>query len=586
MVYVTAAASTVLTVLVIVWVIKRGSPDAPAGADQSEGITQMLRRGLPENYPRVVFTDVADEAGILFNHFPAARTTQLPEDMGSGAAWGDYDNDGDLDLYVVNITGPLTWTAEQIQASVGNALFRNDGHGRFSEIAKQAGVDHRGCDQGVAWGDYDGDDDLDLYVTAYGSNVLYRNNGDGSFDDVTHQAGVDDDRYSTGVAWGDYDRDGDLDLYVANYVAYRAGDDEDRAKMTNQYKTPVPFTLNPSSYPPLPNRLFRNNGNGRFTDVTAEAGVANETGRSLTVTFCDFNMDGWPDLYVANDVSANGMYQNLGNGRFADISASSWAADYRGAMGLAVGDFDRDEDMDIFLTHWIAQENGLYSNMRTEFADLDFDSLRFRDIADGVGLGEIALDYIGWGTDFFDYDNDGLLDLAVFNGSTFENPENTRELLPMKSMLFWNRGRQGYYNVASAAGESLNRAIVGRGAAFADYDDDGDVDVFVVVHGGRGMLLRNDSQGANHWLKVRTVGRPPNTRGVGARLRLAAGGAVQLREIDAGHSYLSQNSLEAEFGLGETSLVDSLVVTWPSGERQVLTELPVDQTVTVTQTGH
>jgi hypothetical protein len=254
-------------------------------------------------------------------------------------------------------------------------------------------------------------------------------------------------------------------------------------------------------------------------------------------------------------------------------------------MGLAIGDFDGDEDMDIFLTHWIAQENGLYSNMRTEFADLDFDSLRFRDIADGVGLGEIALDYIGWGTDFFDYDNDGRLDLAVFNGSTFENPDNKRKLLPMKSLLFWNRGRRGYYNVASVAGEAFNREIVGRGAAFADYDDDGDVDVFVVVHGGQGMLLRSENDNTNHWLKVRTVGRPPNTGGVGARLRLVSDGNVQLREIDAGHSYLSQNSLEAEFGLGAVTTVDSLVVTWPSGERQVLTTLPVDRTVTVTQAG-
>jgi hypothetical protein len=350
-----------------------------------------------------------------------------------------------------------------------------------------------------------------------------------------------------------------------------------------QYQVTVPFTLNPSSYMPQANRLYHNLGNGRFEEVAEMAGVDNPTGRSLSVTWCDFNNDRRPDLYVANDVSANGMFQNLGNGSFADIGASSWAADYRGAMGLAIGDFDNDDDFDIFLTHWIAQENGLYSNMRTEFEDMDSDSLRFRDIADGVGLGEIALNKIGWGTEFFDYDNDGLLDLLIINGSTFENPENTRQLIPMKSMLFWNRGDKGYFNVAEVAGASLKREIVGRGAAFADYDNDGDVDVYVVVHGGIGMLLRNDGGNSNHWLKVQTIGRAPNTHGVGAQLRLVASGASQLREIGAGSSYISQNSLEAEFGLGASTVVDSLIVTWPSGEIQIMTQLDVDRTVVVSE---
>jgi hypothetical protein len=505
--------------------------------------------------------------------------------MGSGAAWGDYDNDGDLDLYAVNFSGPLSWTEEQLAEAGGNALFRNSGDGTFDEVAADAGVNRAGWGMGAQWGDYDGDGDLDLYVTYFGPNLLYRNNGDGSFTDVSAQAGVDDAGYGAGCAWSDYDLDGDLDLYVANYVDFRLGDEADRDEMTAQYQTPVPFTLNPSSYSPQPNLLYRNNGDGTFEEVAHEAGVDNPTGRSLTVTFCDFNVDGLPDIYVANDISSNGMFQNLGNGKFADIGASSWAADYRGAMGLAVGDFDSDLDMDIFIAHWIAQENSLYSNMLTELEDIAPDSLRFRDVADAVGLGEIALKYIGWGTDFFDYDNDGMLDILVVNGSTFQDPEDTRLLIPMKPMLFWNKGRSGYFNVADVSGECLLRAYVGRGAAFADYDDDGDVDVFILAHGGKAMLLRNDGGNRNNWLKVRAVGKPPNTHAVGARLHLMAGELYLIREIGAGNSYISQNSLEVEFGLGDTPKVDSLRIIWPGGDVQMLRDLPANQVVQVIQEG-
>lgn len=583
LVYFTGIATVVLIGAVLYYVVRRSGGGTASGDDTSSGITQSLLRNIPTDHPAVVFTDVSEEAGVIFHHFDAARSTLLPEDMGSGAAWGDYDKDGDLDLYVVNFSGPLSWSAEQLAAARGNALFKNNGDGTFTDVAPEADVDRRGWGMGAQWGDYDGDGDLDLYVTYYGPNVLFRNNGDGTFSDVTAQAGVGDDSYSAGAAWGDYDLDGDLDLYVANYVDFRLAENADRARKTAQYQSTVPFTLNPSSYEPLPNKLFRNNGDGTFEEVAEKLGVHNPTGRSLTVTFCDFNADGLPDIYVANDVSANGMYQNLGKGTFADIGASSWAADYRGAMGLAVGDFDNDEDMDIFITHWMAQENTLYSNMLTELKDVAPDTLRFRDVADGVGLGEIALQYVGWGTDFFDYDNDGLMDLLVINGSTFENPDNTRLLIPMKSMLFWNRGKRGYYNVASVSGECFTREIVGRGAAFADYDNDGDVDVFVVVHGGKAMLLRNDGGEKNHWLKVRTVGRSPNTHGVGARLRLVAGGLTQIKEIGAGNSYISQNSLEAEFGLGETDHVELLEVTWPGGKVQTLHNVPADQVVSVVE---
>jgi hypothetical protein len=581
--YISGIVLVIFTIAITIFVLRHSDPRNNSDDSGSAGITTSLVRQLPGEYPSVIFSNVSSEAGIVFHHFDAVRSTLLPEDMGSGAAWGDFDNDGDLDLYVVNFAGPLTWSEKEIASARGNALYRNNGDGTFSDIGPQSGVDHRGWGMGAWWGDYDGDDYLDLYVTCYGPNILYKNNGDNTFTDVTRKAGVGDDGFSAGAAWGDYDMDGDLDLYLCNYVDFRMSDDAEQNQKTSQYKISVPFTLNPSSYEPSANRLYRNNGNGTFTDVARELGVHNPTGRSLSATFCDFDHDGLPDIYVANDVSSNAMHQNVGDGKFIDIGASSWAADYRGAMGLAVGDFDNDEDMDIFLTHWISQENTLYSNMLMELKDVTPDTIRFRDVADGVGLGQIAIPLIGFGTDFFDYDNDGLLDILVVNGSTFENPDNTRLLIPMKSMLFWNKGKRGFYDLTRVAGDCLREKIVGRGAAFGDYDNDGDVDVFIVVLGGQPMLLRNDGGEKNHWLKVRTIGLSPNTRGVGARLKLIAGGSIQIREIGAGNSYISQNSLEAEFGLGENERVELLEVIWPGGDKQTLHDIPADQIIILNQ---
>ncbi|HWR82343.1 MAG TPA: CRTAC1 family protein [Candidatus Deferrimicrobium sp.] len=582
LVYITGLLSLLGTALVIYLVVRRNGSGA-ATVETSSGITQVLKRELPQNLPSVQFVDVSEQAGIVFHHFNATRSSLIVEDMGSGAAWGDYDGDGDLDLYVVNFAGSISWTVAQRAQTRGNALFRNRGDGTFEDVAEQAGVDTRVWGMGAQWGDYDGDGDLDLYVTCYGPNILFRNHGDGTFRDVTAKAGVGDEGFSTGAAWSDYDRDGDLDLYVANYVEFRPGDTQGSAQSTYQYQMVVPYTLNPSSYEPAVNRLYRNNGNGTFAEVARQSDVHNPTGRSLAATFCDFNNDGLPDIYVANDVSANAMYQNVGKGRFIDISASSWAADYRGAMGLAVGDYDNDLDLDIFLTHWIAQENALYSNMLVEFSGMGSDSLRFRDVADAVGLGEISLDFVGWGTEFFDLDNDGRLDLFVVNGSTFEDPADRTKLIPQENMLFWNRGDSGYFNIAGVVGASFPEKNVGRGAALADYDDDGDVDIFVQVHNGRARLLRNDGTTGNHWLKVQAVGRRPNTHAIGTKLRIVAGDKSQIREIGAGNSYLSQNSLEAEFGLGTHARIDLMVITWPSGDTDTLTDVACDQTLRVVE---
>ncbi len=551
---------------------------------QVEGITQDLSRALPTDYPRVQFTDVTEQAGIHFTHFPATRTTQLPEDMGSGAAWGDYDGDGWPDLYGVDIAGPLNYTPEQMTHSPGgNRLYHNNHDGTFSDVTERAGVGFKGIGMGAAWADYDNDGRLDLVVTSYDRIILYHNNGDGTFTDVSKTAGLDKFRgFWTGAAWGDYDRDGNVDLYVCGYVKYNFRN-EDLSKSSMQYTTLVPFTLNPSSYPPERNLLLHNNGDGTFTEVGKQAGVQDVTGRSLSAVWYDFNGDGWPDLYVANDVSESAMYLNLHNGKFKPIAHEAWVSDYRGAMGLAVGDWDRDGDPDIFITHWIAQQNALFDNLRyTRAGGGKPGPLRFEDVADTVGLGQISLNSIGWGTSFFDYDNDGQLDLMVVNGSTFQDDKDPHHLVPMKNFLFWQKSPEdGFFEVGAVSGAVFQQAHVGRGAAFADYDNDGDMDVFIVNQEGRSMLLRNDGGNKKNWIKVRVNCTKSNRTGFGTKIEIEAGGQAQYDQIGGQASYLSQNFQEAHFGLNHEKEVQRIKVTFPSGIVRMLEHVPANQIVTV-----
>jgi hypothetical protein len=438
---------------------------------------------------------------------------------------------------------------------------------------------------GAAWGDYDNDGWLDLVVSAYGDNVLYHNNGDGTFADKTLEAGLGGSPgFWAGLCWGDYDRDGFLDLYVTGYVKYRYLTDQ---RETLQYDVEQPAGINPSSFEPERNLLYRNNGDGTFSERAAQAGVSGETGRSLGAVWADFDDDGWPDLYVANDVSDNVLYWNQQNGTFRDISLAARVADYRGAMGIAVGDWDGDEDVDMFVTHWIAQENALYSNLRSELRALGSETpqpLQFIDVADRYGLGQVALAFIGWGTSFIDYDNDGRLDLFVVNGSTLQEDRDPQLLVPMTDQVFWNRGADdGFYDVSSVSGEYFGQAHVGRGAAFGDYDNDGDVDVFVVSNGGPGVLLRNDGGNHRRWLSVRLAGTRSNRSAVGARLRLVAGGTVQVREVGTQGPYLSQNSPIQHFGLGTLTAADTLEIRWPSGFRQVVLGPVSNQILQITE---
>ncbi len=543
---------------------------------------------------RVAFRDAAEAAGLRFRHFFGRRSSQLPEDMGSGLAWGDYDGDGFPDLFLVNESGPLTLTPDEVQRSPARGtLFHNNGDGTFADVTDAAGLDVRGWGMAAAWGDYDGDGRLDLFVTRYGTNLLFHNDGHGRFAEVTDQAGLGAiDGFWTGASWADYDRDGDLDLYVCGYVRYRF-DPADKSRSALQFQSVVPFTLNPSSYPPERNLLYRNDG-GVFHEVGREAGVDNPTGRSLSASWADFDGDGWPDLYVANDVSDNAMFLNLRNGRFKDISHSAWVADYRGAMGLGVGDFDNDGDLDIFITHWMAQENALYVNESSRMKLTADAPLRFVDQADLTGLGQIALDVIGWGTGFFDFDNDGRLDLFATNGSTFQEESDPTRLIPMRNFLFWNAGEQGFYEVGKVSGAPLAIPNVGRGSSFADYDGDGDLDVAVMVHGGPVRLLRNDGGNAGAWIRVVLRSSPAlasgplrsTTYATGAVVRATARDGTQIRVVGGQSSYLSQEPPgEVFFGVGRAERIEALEVRWPSGRVEAFADLPTRTTLRLDEGG-
>jgi tetratricopeptide (TPR) repeat protein len=431
---------------------------------------------------------------------------------------------------------------------------------------------------GAAWGDYDGDGRPDLAVSGYRALRLFHNEGGGRFtaDPALPELGG----YWAGISWADFDNDRDLDLYVCGYVRYEEHQGG-AVRTSQQYGTAVPYTLNPASYEPERNLLFRNDG-GRFTEVAQGYGVSNPEGRSLGALWHDFDGDGWLDLYVANDISDNALYLNHGGETFEDVSLAAWVADYRGAMGLAAGDWNRDGDDDLFVTHWVAQENALYDSRLADLrragpppapqgeAAPQPPRLSFTDQAAPLGLGQIALPVVGWGTEFADFDGDGWLDIVVVNGSTFETAEEPKRLRPQAPFLFWNQRGERFHDLAPLS-DLLSKPRVGRGLALADVDRDGDLDLLWVDLGSGVQLLRNDLQ-TGRWIELDLKSRGPGGEltgsGEGATL-VARVGDVELRRTVGGASYLSQSSRTVHFGLGEAERIDELTVRWLGGEPQV-----------------
>ena len=538
----------------------------------------------PLTLQAVTFVDVTDKAGIHFQHSSGTRSSLLPEDMGSGAGFADIDNDGDIDLYIVNIPHPLTQDVRP--DSKTNVLYRNNGDGTFTDITQTAGVGHRGYGMGCVFADYDGDGHVDLYVTNYGANVLYRNNGDGTFRDVTETAGVGCELWSTGAAFADVDSDSDLDLYVCNYVTYDLDKLEQMQEESLQSGKPVPSALNPHVFEPQDNVFYRNNGDGTFTDVTTELGIAAPGGRSMQCLFSDFDGDNDLDLYVANDTSVNYVYRNAGDGTFTDVSDESWAADFRGSMGLTAGDYDGDGDVDLFMSHWVDEENTLYRNLLAESSLQNPPTgahIRFVDESYSAMLAEVSMKQIGWGTALFDYDNDGDLDIFVTNGSTFQELENPEVLIPQADALYRNNGDGTFSDVSEMAGITALPTRVGRGATFGDYDNDGDVDIFIVNNHAAPILLRNEGGNRNNYMHVELIGTDQNRNAIGAKIQLKTADRIQGREVYAGESYMSSNSFIVEFGVGDATQIETLQVIWLNGDVQKLHNIPANQRIRVTQ---
>ena len=522
---------------------------------------------------RVQFVDVAEEVGVVAQNVSGdSEQTYLVDSMMGGSAFFDYDQDGDLDLYILNGSKVVGFPDQEHPR---NTLYKNE-QGKFVDATDEANLGDAGWGMGCAVGDYDNDGDLDIYITNFGRNVLYANQGDGTFADVTEYAQVGDERFGTGCAFLDYDSDGYLDLYVANYV------DFEHFLQTTPNKSymwkGLRVHFGPRGMKGGGDILYRNQGDGTFADVTVEAQVVDQDKLyGMGVVGGDYDRDGDVDIYVANDTGANFLYQNQGDGTFADIgwmigAAYGESGEAQGCMGIAYGDYDNDLYQDILVTNFWEQTNTLYHNDRgTFFSDLSFDA----------GVGKESFQFLAWGTEFFDYDNDGDKDLFVANGHLFPQLDraNLGTSYAQTNQLFENLGDGTFAEVSQLSGEGLKIKKVSRGASFGDYDDDGDLDIFVLNLNDRPTLLRNDGGNKNNWLMVKTIGTASNRDGIGARIEVRSGELAQSAEIRSGASYLSHNDLRVHFGLGQRETIDSLVVRWPSGLEERFENLSANRLV-------
>jgi hypothetical protein len=522
-----------------------------------------------------VFVDIAEKVGItLMNICGGAQKDYIVEANGNGAAFLDYDNDGEVDVLIVNGS---TIEHHNKGGDPMVALYRNVG-GHFVDVTDSAHLRKNGWGVGSCIADYNNDGFPDVYITAYGPNVLFRNNGDGTFTDLTASAGVGDARWGTGCAFGDYDRDGSVDLYVANYVSFdekivrpRGANDLCRYMGADVFCGPV-------GLPGQPDVLYHNNGDGTFTDVTAKAGIRDPNYYGFGVIFSDLDNDGWPDIYVANDSQPNLLFRNNRNGTFSEAGLSSGAAlneagRAQSGMGVAVGDYDGNGLPDIFVTNFARDTNTLYKNLGNMF---------FVDSTVSAGLGEISLPYLGWGASLADFDNDGRPDIFVANGQVY--PQVDRLNVGQK---YFQR-KELYRNLGNGKFEEIGRAspdfMIGkssRGAAVADSDDDGDLDILVININDRPSFYRNDGGNRNHWVGFHLEGTRSNRSAIGARVEIEAGGRRQVSYVLSGGSYLSQNDLRVHFGLGDDARVDRVRIRWPNGNSEERGPVEADRVIMI-----
>jgi hypothetical protein len=521
------------------------------------------------------FTNIAREAGLNAKTvFGGEKSnTYLLETTGTGAAAFDFDGDGWLDIFLVNGTVLEGFPKGQEPT---NHLYRNKGNGTFEDVTARAGLTQSGWGQGVCTGDYDNDGDDDLYVTYWGQNRLYQNNGNGTFTDVTTTAGLSDPRkrWGAGCAFLDYDRDGLLDLIAANYIDLDLAVTPVPSSGLCRYKG-IPVACGPPGLPGGKNVLYHNKGGGKFEDVSDKSGITRARGTyGLGVATLDFDNDGWVDVYVANDSNPSAMYRNNRNGTFTDIGVDAGCAysqdgKPQAGMGIAIGDYDRDGTMDIFKTNFAGDTSTLYKNTGKGLCE-------DRTFASGLGLNTR---WLGWGVGFVDFDADGWLDLFLVNGHVY--PEvarlKTEAGYQQRKVVYHNLRNGRFADVTESLGEPATIPKAGRGAAFADFDNDGDVDVVINNVNDLPDLFRLDQAGERHWLGLTLVGTRSNRNAIGARVHLATSEGVQWQEVRGGGSYYSQNDLRVHFGLGDARAVERVEVRWPNGQEEAWTDLAINR---------
>lgn len=528
--------------------------------------------GLIKGPPiEVHFTDITEKAGINFRHVSSPEKKYIVESMSGGVALFDYDNDGYLDIYLVN---SLTVDMVKSKQKTRSLLYHNNADGTFSDVTDKAGVGDIGWGMGVAIGDYDNDGFDDIYVTCLGPNHLLRNTGKGAFTDVTQSAGVADPRWSTGASFVDYDNDGKLDLFVSNYVDFDVNNLPEFGKGRSCQFKGVPVQCGPRGLKGAGDTLYHNNGDGTFTDVSKKAGVSDSDGYyGLGVICSDFDEDGLVDIYVANDSTPNFLYHNNGDGTFKDIGFSSGMAvnengSEQGSMGVTLGDYDHDQRLDMFITNFDDDYNTLYH---------DDGKGSFTDVSYAAKVAEVSLPYVGWGTQFFDYDNDGWVDLLVVNGHVYPQLPSYRQ----RNFVHHNNQDGTFTEVGTQLGAPFAEKRTGRGAAFGDIDNDGDVDVVINNLDGPPLVLRNDGGNANNSVLIKTIGLKSNRDGVGARVKVVAGELTQIGEVHSGDSYLSQSDMRLHFGFAKATKIDLVEVHWPSGAVDKVTGLGVNSILSI-----
>ena len=533
----------------------------------------------------ISFINVAKESGLNAKTIYGGvhKNKYLLETTGCGVAFYDYDNDGWLDIFLVNGTRLEGFPKGEEPVS---HLFKNNRDGTFTDVTLKAGVAHSGWGQGVCIGDYDNDGYEDLFVTYFGKNVLYHNNGDGTFSDVSEKSGVagSGKRWNTGCAFVDYDRDGKLDLFVANYIDLDLATAPVPESGPCLYKA-VMVACGPPGLAGGKNILYHNNGDGTFTDVSADSGILKANGTyGLGVLTADFDNDGWPDIYVANDSTASALYQNKKNGKFVDIAVEAGCAlssdgKPQAGMGVAAADYDLDGNLDIVKTNFAGDTPSLYRNLG---------GANFEDTTFAAGLG-LHTQYLGWGVGFFDMDNDGWPDILICNGHVYPEVEQlkTEAGYPQRKLLYKNLRNGKFADVSYQAGTGISDPVAARGAAFGDFDNDGDLDVVVNTVNDFPQLLRCDANTKNNWIKVRTIGTKSNRSGIGARLKCVTRVAgedkphQQIDEVRSGGGYFSQSDMRVHFGVGKAEKIDLLEIRWPSGLVDTLKDIKPNQLVYV-----